>query len=174
MTLGGLTRQRRWILGKCKARRERATKGKARRNARRRKTTVKRKGNARTDDSCFAGGCGVLWQVGTQESPVPEAEEGPRKQTSSCNIQAVSGASCGRNARILVDSGADEHLCPTNFASTTPLRLAKGGMRYGAQGHRIEAHGTRTVCMRLGPEGQSVGAEFRVTNVRKPILSTGK
>ena len=34
----------------------------------------------------------------------------------------------------------------------------------------IEVHGTRTVYMRLGPEGQSVGAEFRVT----PMLSMGK
>ena len=28
--------------------------------------------------------------------------------------------------------------------------------------------------MRLGPEGQSVGAEFRVTNMRTPILSMGR
>ena len=50
----------------------------------------------------------------------------------------------------------------------------RGGMLYDAQGHMIEAHGTRTLYMRLGPEGQSVGAEFRVTNVRTPILSMGK
>ena len=80
-------------------------------------------------------------------------------------------ASCERSARILVASGADEHVCPTNFASATPLRLAKGGMLHGAQGHMIEAHGTRTLCTRLGPEGQSVGAELRVTNVRTPILT---
>ena len=43
-----------------------------------------------------------------------------------------------------------------------------------AQGHKIETHGTRTVHMRLEPEGQSVGAEFRVTDVRTPILSVGK
>ena len=44
-------------------------------------------------------------------------------------------------------------------------------MIYEAQGHVIEAHGTRTVYMRLGPEGRSVGAGFRVTNVKSPILS---
>ena len=38
----------------------------------------------------------------------------------------------------------------------------------------IEAQGTRPVYMRLRPEGQSVGAEFRVTNVRSPILSMAK
>ena len=40
--------------------------------------------------------------------------------------------------------------------------------------HIIEAHGTRAVYMRLGPEGRSVGAEFRVTNVKSPIPSTEK
>ena len=28
--------------------------------------------------------------------------------------------------------------------------------------------------MRLGPEGQSAGAEFRVTNMESPMLSVGK
>ena len=55
--------------------------------------------------------------------------------------------------RILVDSGADEHVCPKSFASAPPLGLVKGGTLYDAQGHMIEAHGTRTVHMRLGPEG---------------------
>ena len=86
-------------------------------------------------------------------------------------IFAVS-ASSRRNARILVDSGADEHVCPTDFAASTPLRPAKGGTPCDAQGHMIEARSTRTVYMRLGPEGQGVGAEFfRVTNVKRPILS---
>ena len=80
----------------------------------------------------------------------------------------------GRNERILVDTSADDHVCPTNFASAAPLGLAKGGMLHAAQGHMIEAHGTRTVYMWLGLGGQSVGAEFRVTNVITPILSMGK
>ena len=40
--------------------------------------------------------------------------------------------------------------------------------------HMIEGHGTRLVYMRLGTEGQSVGAEFRVTSVKSPSLSMGK
>ena len=83
-------------------------------------------------------------------------------------------APSGRNERILVDSGADEHAWPTNCASATVLGPAKGGMLYDAQGHTVIAHGTRTVCMRLGPTGQSGCEEFRVTNVRTPILSMGK
>ena len=57
-----------------------------------------------------------------------------------------------------------------DFASATPLGPTKGGTLYDAQGHMIEAYGTRTVCMRLGPEGQSVGAESRITSVQSPIL----
>ena len=83
-------------------------------------------------------------------------------------------ASSGRNAEFLVDSGADEHVCPTDFASATPLGPTKGGTLNDAQGLMIEAHGTRTVYMRLGPEGKSVGAEFRVTSVKSPILSMEK
>ena len=48
---------------------------------------------------------------------------------------------------------------PTDFASAALLGPTKGGTLYDAQGHMIEAHGTRTVYMRIGPEGQSVGAE---------------
>ena len=73
-----------------------------------------------------------------------------------------------------VDSGAYEHVSPTDFASATPLEPTKGSMLCDAQGHVIEAHGTRTVYMRLGPEGQSVCADLRVTNVKSPNLRMGK
>ena len=63
------------------------------------------------------------------------------------------GASSGRNARFLVGRGADEHVCPTDFASATLLGPTKGSMLFDAQQHVIEAHGTRTVYMRLGPDG---------------------
>ena len=70
-----------------------------------------------------------------------------------------------KNARILFDSGAAEHFAwrPTN-----------GGTLYDAQGHMIEAHGTRTGYVRPTPKGQSVGVELRVANVTSPILSLGK
>ena len=51
------------------------------------------------------------------------------------------------------------------------FRNRPGGTLCDAQGHMIEAHGTRTDSMTLGPEGQSVGAEFRVMNVKSPIFS---
>ena len=55
------------------------------------------------------------------------------------------------------------------------LEPTKGSMRYDAQGHVTESSWHENcVHMRLGPEGQSVGAEFRVTSVKSPILSMGK
>ena len=38
----------------------------------------------------------------------------------------------------------------------------KGGTPHDAQGHVIAAHGTRTMSMRLEPEGQSVGAGVQI------------
>ena len=83
-------------------------------------------------------------------------------------------ASSGRNARILVDSGSDEHVCPTDFASATHLGPTKGCTLQDTQGHMSEAHGTIIVYKRLGPGGQNVGAEFRVMSVKSPILSMEK
>ena len=130
-----------------------------------------------------AGECGYCCKWGHQGSRPPAATVEAVATVKQVHLSggseesfwifAVSSPS-GRNARISVDSGAAAHVCPTSFASATPLGPAKGGMLYDAQGHEIEAHGTRTVYMRLGPEGQSVGAQFRVMNVRTPILSMGK
>ena len=51
----------------------------------------------------------------------------------------------------------------TCFSTAAPLRPAKGGMLYDAQGHKIEAHSTRTFVMRLGPEGQQ-SSEYKRGN----------
>ena len=132
----------------------------------------------------------MLWQLVRKKAQCRKQKEDQGSKPSAGTVQAScnseSGGSedsfwifaviapSGRNARILVDSGADKHVCPTNFASATPLGPVKGGMLFDAQGHMISAHGTRTLYMRVGPEGQSVGAEFRVRNVRTPILRKGK
>ena len=53
-----------------------------------------------------------------------------------------------------------------SFAPATLLEPIKGGTLCDAQGHMIEAHGSRTVYIRK--------SEFRVTNVKSPILSMEK
>ena len=58
----------------------------------------------------------------------------------------------GRYARILVDSGLDEHVCPTDFASPTPLGPTKVGTLYDAQGHIIVAPSTRTMYIEADPK----------------------
>ena len=72
---------------------------------------------------------------------------------------------------VLVGALSGRGRTPTDFASAAPLRPTKGGTPYDLQGHVIDAHGTRTVYMRLGPESQRVGAKFRVTSVTSPLLS---
>ena len=88
---------------------------------------------------------------------------------ATCTPQPGRGAALpvvpsGRSVRILVDSGADEHVCPTDVAPGTLLRPTKG----------VALYGTRTAYLRLGPEGQSVDAEFSFTIVTSPILSWRK
>ena len=151
--------------------------GKSKEKGKSKKDNGEAERNAWTDNSCVAGECGYCgkWRHKTAQCKKQKKDKGSKPPAvtdeDSFWIFAV-GASSGRNARILVDSGADEHVCPTYFASATGP--AKGATLYDTQGHMVEAHGTRTVHMRLGPEGQSVGAEFRVTNVKTPIFSMGK
>ena len=67
----------------------------------------------------------VLWHVGYKKAWTREANLGRDGSSDSFWVFAVN-ASSGRNARILVDSGADEHVCP-DFASAAALRQTKGG-----------------------------------------------
>ena len=61
-----------------------------------------------------------------------------------------------------------------DFASVTPPGPTEGGTHHDAQGHMIQVHGTRSVYISLGREGNCQGAEYRVTNVRTPIVSMGE
>ena len=169
-------------------------KGKGKENGKNKQDNGEANGKVCTDDSYFAGECGYCGKWGHKKAQCRKQEKDQENKPPAATVQAdvtvnqvqscppdedtstifAVSASSGRNARILVDSGADEHVRTTSFTSATPLGPAKGGMLCDAQGHKIEAHGTGTVYMRLGPEGQSVGAEFRVTNVTTPILSMEK
>ena len=77
-------------------------------------------------------------------------------------------------ARILVDSGADEHVCPWDYAGGAVTGPALGGKLFDAQGGEIERGGTRRVYLRLGPEEKLVMVDFKVASVNCPILSLGK
>ena len=92
---------------------------------------------------------------------------GSRRRTKGANVQLqrVDGTHESWLTAVQMNTCARRR-------SQQLLLWVKGGMLHDEQGHKIEAHGTRTVLMRLG--GQSVGAEFRVTNVRTTIISMGK
>ena len=72
----------------------------------------------------------------------------------------------GESVKVLVDSGADEHVCPRGYASLAATSSTTWGTLYDAQGNVIKATGTRTVYLRLGPESQLVSADVRVTDVQ--------
>ena len=99
-------------------------------------------GEAKERRSLFCWRVFGLWQVGSQKSPVQEAGGKPQAAEAQAaatmnQVQSsppdedsfwmfVVGAPSGRNARILFESGADEHVCPTDLASATPLGADQG------------------------------------------------
>ena len=90
--------------------------------------TEKGETKGRADDSYFAGECWYCGKGGHKKAQCRKQKKDQGGTPPAATIQAVESASSERNARNLVDSSADEHACPTNFASATPLRPAKGGM----------------------------------------------
>ena len=74
---------------------------------------------------------------------------------------------------VLIDSGADEHVCPVDFMTSVPLHKSTGGIMHDAQGNCIPEQGTRDVFLRLA-RGRIAKVTFRVANVKNPILSLGR
>ena len=74
---------------------------------------------------------------------------------------------------ILVDSGAEIHVCPPSFGDGSPLAPASGNMVIrSAGGHQLEYFGQRRVHMETG-NGEKVQVDFHVAAVKRPILSVG-
>ena len=81
------------------------------------------KGSAQTDESYFVGECGCCGKWARKKARKQKKNQGGKPLAAM--VQAVEtasliqsdgrGRSSGRNARILVDSGADEHVCTTDF-----------------------------------------------------------
>ena len=125
--------------------------GKGKETGKGKKDNGEAKGNAKTDYSYFAsvsGYCGK-WSYKKAQCRKQKRDQGGKPPTATVQavvmvsqIQSFSSddsfwvfavsASSGRNARILVDSGADEHVCPTDFASATPLGPTKDDMTHSA------------------------------------------
>ena len=104
------------------------------------------KGNTWTDDSYFVWECGYCGKWGHKKAQCRKLKKDQGVKPPAATVQAVAtvnqfhssdgrddsfwmfavSASSGRNVRVLVDSGADKHVCPMSFASATPLGPAQG------------------------------------------------
>ena len=173
-------------VGQVKGAKGTGRKGKGKEKGKGEKDNGEAKGNPWTDDSYFVGECGTVASGDTRRPSAGIGRKTKEENPLAATVQAIATVSqiqsyssdddsfwiftasalSRRDARILVDSGPDEHVCPTDFAPATPLGPTKGGTLCDAQGHMIEAHGSRTVYIRR--------SEFRVTNVKSPILSMEK
>ena len=81
---------------------------------------------------------------------------------------------------ILVDSGADDHVCPLSFAPFSKATRAESALPlYDVQGQPLGHHGVKTVDLELGGADfgsatQPARITFVVGPVRAPLLSFGK
>ena len=76
-------------------------------------------------------------------------------------------------SRVMVDSGAVVHVCPPSFCEASSIRPAGGSLKLcTANGDVIKQHGAQWVQLQC--EGGSIGVEFIVCDVRRPILSVTK
>ena len=118
---------------------------------------------------------GAVWALPEYEEE--EWAEDPEEEDSQWIFAGTSAGPekpAGTMARILLDSGSDEHLCPKNFARTAPTRKTDNRVVIrDAQGEVIEHELQRNVTMKLGG-GVSASAPFEVAAVPRPILSAGK
>ena len=114
------------------------------------------KASAQTDDSFFVGECGYCgkWRHKKSQCIKQKEDQGPLAATAQgvetvSQIQAgeyralwvfVVSASGGRNAKLLVGSGADEHVCPKGlrirYSSETNRGMGSSDKRESRQGRQ--------------------------------------
>ena len=85
---------------------------------------------------------------------------------------SVAAVTVEKETLILVDSGADEHVCPRTFGDQgvdTPSTVRMQDVA----GREIRNYGKRQVKFTIG-QGEVASACFQVADVRKVVLSVGK
>ena len=80
----------------------------------------------------------------------------------------------GPAGTLLVDSGADDHICHPDFAKEFPLKKCAGVTLRDVQGNPLTHHGTRHVNLRVGTRGQRAHIDFQIADISDNILSLGK
>ena len=92
-----------------------------------------------------------------------------------------SGPAASSSPLVLLDSGSDEHVCPVAWREDLDLKFDDPGRNTvlrDVQGNVIRQLGSRRIMMDMpaasGDGTVRAGAEFRVADVREPLLSAGK
>ena len=80
----------------------------------------------------------------------------------------------GLAGTLLVDSGADDHICHPDFAKEFPLKKNAGLTLRDVQGKPLTHHGTRHVNLSVGARGQRANIDFQIADTSDNILSLGK
>ena len=110
---------------------------------------------------------------------------GERERSTSAETEVaratmgISSANQYGQARCLLDTGADEHICPASFAEwIKPVAHSSGPRLRDAQG-KVMQHGNKyrtvTLCVKT-TEGNELGipVTFLIGPVQQPILSMGR
>ena len=80
----------------------------------------------------------------------------------------------GPAGTLLVDSGADDHICHCVFAKESPSMKSTKLMLRDVQGNAPSHHGRRHVNLTVGTQEQRATIDFQVADVCDNILSLGK
>ena len=92
----------------------------------------------------------------------------------SVEVQEVSSHQKGRPLSVLVDSGAEAHVCPKWFGQQEPIQAPRNTIKLrGAGGHELKFYGTRQISFRTFDQ-QKITLTFLVADVQRPKLSVGK
>ena len=80
-------------------------------------------------------------------------------------------------ARIVVDSGAAESVCPWGWASEVPIKEVAWNQKRNfrnASGGRMEHYGEKKVCCEFAGLSTPVNMKFQVSDARNPLASVAR
>ena len=122
--------------------------------------------------------------AGVQE-PESEAEDVKQHSGVTSTVEDVDMASSswcfaslitprGPAGTLLVDSGADDHICNPDSAKEFPLKKIAGVTLRDVQSNPLSHHGTRHVNLSVGTPGQRANIDFQIADTSDNILGLGK
>ena len=111
-------------------------------------------------------------------SPFASSQGCQKRSQEDVNwIQAVSDEDKGKwvgTTEIVVDSAADESVCPWEWAKAFPTREVPAGMRMrlkNASGGKIQHYGEKIIHFQTGDDDKVKGMKFQVCDVQRPLAA---